>query len=335
MSHYTPRNFTLPADYCFRGDPRDPAESAADPYIFSREAVIAVDVALATGRPLLVAGPPGCGKSRLAETMAAVLRWNFVYQTITSRTRLEQLTVEVDHLRRLNDAHLAARSTSPHALADRDEEYYNPGIFWWAFDAHSARRRGLPESVARPRSEPRFPGVERKPPDEAREGTVLLLDEIDKAEPDLPNDLLEPLDRGSFGLPDGRTLRAQDGAQRLTVITTNRERELPPAFVRRCVTLLLAEPSREALVAIAAVRAPQAEKTLVEKVADRIEALRQELDESGRRPPGTSEFLDAVNTCQQLRIAVDSPDWEETWQQIELVTLRKPMVTEDERSRPA
>jgi MoxR-like ATPase len=201
MARYRPTNFTLPDDYSFAGDPA----LEIKPYIFSEAAVIAVEVALVTQRPLLVAGPPGCGKSRLAETVAAVLQWNFLHQTITSRTRVEQLTVDVDHLRRLNDAQRAARpdARSNSRALERDEEYYNPGIFWWAFNPASASRRGLPANVGKPRVAARCGGVERRPASEPQH-TVLLIDEIDKAEPDLPNDLLEPLDRRSFTLPDGR-----------------------------------------------------------------------------------------------------------------------------------
>lgn len=323
MSDYNPKCFALPNGVLFNPDRADATQATLDPYLFPREALIALDVALATKRPLLVAGPPGCGKSRLAEAMAALLGWSFVHQTITSRTRLEQLTVEVDQLRRLNDAQLAARSDQ-HALARRDEEYYNPGAFWWAFDAASARRRGLPDSLPAPRSEPRFPGVERLAKDDQPAGTVLLLDEIDKAEPDLPNDLLEPLDRGSFGLPDGRTLYADPQRRWLTIITTNGERDLPAAFARRCATLLLDAPAYERLREIADVHAPKVDQALVEKIARRVIDLREELQDSGRRPPSTSEFLDAVRACQELGIDVDS----ELWSQIERVTLRKPLHSE-------
>ncbi|MBL8394086.1 MAG: MoxR family ATPase [Candidatus Accumulibacter sp.] len=325
MSQYIPRKLTrLPADYCF------PAEGDVAAYLFSEEAVIAVEVALVTQRPLLVAGPPGCGKSRLAETVAAVLQWNFLHQTITSRSRVEQLTVDVDHLRRLNDAQRAARPearTKARAL-ERDEEYYNPGIFWWAFNPTSASRRGLPANVGRPRVAARCGGVVRRP-DNQPQHTVLLIDEIDKAEPDLPNDLLEPLDRRSFGLPDGRTLTADPAQELLTIITTNRERELPQAFLRRCVSLLLREPERDGLIAIARVHEPKVAPELIERIADRMVELRQQRVDSGQRSPGTSEFLDAVRTCHDLAISVDS----EKWQQVERATLLKPMVAQDEPSR--
>ena len=89
-----------------------------------------------------------------------------------------------------------------------------------------------------------------KIPDHANK-TVLLIDEIDKAEPDLPNDLLEPLDRRRFSRPDGKHVEAGDDLEILTIITTNRERELPAAFMRRCVSLVLKAPDESKLQTIA------------------------------------------------------------------------------------
>ena len=97
-----------------------------EPYVFSDEIVLAVDVALATDRPLLVSGSPGAGKSRLADAIAVVQGWNLLGVTVTSRTRLESLTAEVDQLRRLNDAQ--ARTSESELRPDA--YYLKPGIFW-------------------------------------------------------------------------------------------------------------------------------------------------------------------------------------------------------------
>lgn len=315
MARYAPRNFTLPADYCHPGD----AKREIEPYLFSEQIVIAVDVALATRRPLLVAGAPGCGKSRLAEAMAAVLGWSLLTETMTSRTRLEQLTVEVDHLRRLHDAQRAARPGGGELLPDA--AYHNPGVFWWAFDPQSAARRGLGvEDAARHRlADLSFPGNEPAQPGRPK-GTVLLIDEIDKAEPDVPNDLLEPLDRLSFCLPDGAALKGDPQRKLLTVITTNRERDLPQAFLRRCVSLIIDEPGKEQLIAIATAHNAKVGVELVEAIADKLIALRKDAANERRRPPGTSEFLDAITACEELAIAVDS----DLWRQIERAVLLKP-----------
>lgn len=318
-ARYTPRNFTLADNSCFAGDD----ERHIDPYLFPEAAVIAVDVALATGRPLLVAGPPGCGKSRLAEAMAAVLGWNFLAKTMTSRTRLEELTVEVDYLRRLHDAHSAARADADERKPD--QAYYQPGVFWWAFDRESAARRGLSASDAEKHqlAELPFPGTKR-PSDMSQRHTVVLIDEIDKAEPDVPNDLLEPLDRRSFALPGGATLHARPQQKLLTIITTNRERELPQAFLRRCVSLVFDPPGKQALLDIARAHYPSADAARVDAIVGKIMAIRDTPSEVGRRQPGTSEFLDAIDACEKLNIAVgdDNP----LWLQIERAVLIKPTV---------
>lgn len=148
--NYTPKHFNLPPKHTVA------ATDSTQPYVFSEDILIAVDVALATGRPLLVAGPPGCGKSRLAEAMAAVKGWNYLYHTMTSRTRLEELTGEMDHLRRLHDAQANDEDLKP------DWAYRNPGIFWWAFKQESALYRGgSPESANEYKVTLAYPGVKR------------------------------------------------------------------------------------------------------------------------------------------------------------------------------
>lgn len=316
MSQYRPKHFKLPKGYRYPGS----ETLKIEPYIFTERIAIAVDVALATGRPLLVAGPPGCGKSRLAVALAALLGWNYLDKTMTSRTRLEELTVEVDHLRRLHDAH-RGNNTDTDTLKP-DAAYHNPGLFWWAFHPASARLRGCTKEVANQHGiHLDFPGAQRIGAGEIQH-CVLLIDEIDKAEPDLPNDLLEPLDRRSFGLPDGGTLEADPKQQLLTLITTNGERELPQAFLRRCVGLVLEEPDAAGLAAIARQHHPEADAARIKAIADRIVNFRAEAARLARRPPGTSEFLDAIRACESLDIAVDDTPGS-TWSQIERAVLLK------------
>ncbi len=316
MSRYQPKHFKLPKDYRYPGS----ATPKVEPYIFDERIAIAVDVALATDRPLLVAGPPGCGKSRLAEALAALLGWNYLATTMTSRTRLEELTVEVDHLRRLHDAHRG--NTTDTDTLKPDAAYHNPGRFWWAFHPTSAHRRGCSVEVAEQHGiHLDFPGTQRIRPNQSQH-CVLLIDEIDKAEPDLPNDLLEPLDRRSFGLPDGSTLEADSNQRLLTLITTNGERELPQAFLRRCVSLVLEEPDAAGLASIAKQHHPDADVARIEAIAGRIMAFRKEAVNQTQRPPGTSEFLDAICACESLGIVVDDAP-NSTWGQIERAVLKK------------
>lgn len=304
MSTYRPKHFPLPNGYRFPGS----KEPNADPYLFSEDIAITVDVALATNRPLLVSGPPGCGKTRLAEAVAALLGWNYLAKTLTSRTRLEELTVEVDYLSRLNDAQRRKDTEKLKA----DETYHKPGIFWWAFDAPLAAARLLgttKEKVSIPDCQATFPGVWRAQ-ESSTLNCVLLLDEIDKAEPDLPNDLLEPLDRRSFGLPDGSTLVGRKEQRLLTFITTNGERVLPQAFLRRCVFLRLQHPDQMGLINIAKEHLPNADLTRVRAIAEKMIAMRKVALDQNQRPPGTSEFLDAVVACESLRAEVNKPVWE-------------------------
>jgi MoxR-like ATPase len=185
-------------------------ESGIAPYVFTEEMIITIDVVLAIDRPLLISGNPGCGKSRLADAMAEVLGWRLLSRTITSRTRLETLTAEVDQVRRLNDA----QTHRDGAALRPDGWYLNPGIFWWAFDAESAARRGLVlTDEETPGARLAFPDPRQSAQPDPCRGVVLLIDEIDKAEPDLPNDLLEPLDRRRFDLPDGFGITPKSGGE--------------------------------------------------------------------------------------------------------------------------
>jgi MoxR-like ATPase len=314
---------------------RSAGQDPCDPYVFNEQIAIAVDVALATGRPLLVSGNPGCGKSRLADAVAAVQGWNLLTDTVTSRTRLESLTAEVDQLRRLNDAQ--ARGTDQ--AMKPDQCYLNPGILWWALQPQSARLRGLSQSDAdQYQVTLTYPGIDcgnGKP-----HPTVLLLDEIDKAEPDLPNDLLEPLDRGRFALPDGfrvgdfTHIDARDQAPDtdakpatlLTIITTNRERDLPQAFLRRCVQLELPDPGRDDLIAIGHQHYPpgdsERKRKRIEAIADLIERFRRPAEDGRLRLPGTAEFLDAIQACDELDIDIDDAKTS-VWRQLERAVLDK------------
>jgi MoxR-like ATPase len=302
---YTPKHFALPPDNAL------PRTGDIEPYVFNDNIAIAVDIALATGRPLLVAGAPGSGKSRLAEAMATLLEWNYLHTTMTSRTRLEDLTADYDHLLRMHDAQTRSKKEG----MKPDWAYLKPGIFWWAFNCETAAvRGGTPEEAKQQSAIHEYPGLRTQVQANLNK-TVLLIDEIDKAEPDLPNDLLEPLDRYRFARPDGKQVDAVSGLEILTIITTNRERELPAAFMRRCVSLVLEAPDAEKLVNIAQHHFPkrkdaEAFSKLTRAVANKTISLQEQAHSLNRRSPSTSEFLDALKTCDTLNIGVEHAAWQ-------------------------
>ena len=137
--------------------------------------------------------------------------------------------------------------------------------------------------------------------DRAGKDAVLLLDEIDKADPDVPNDLLEPFGNKTFTVREtGEKVRATRDV--LVILTTNRERELPQAFLRRCVVLALEPPTVNWFIEVAHRKLGNATGDLYKLVADRIMELREAADAGGHRLPGTGEFLDAIQAWRQLQL---------------------------------
>ncbi|MFJ2932229.1 AAA family ATPase [Streptomyces sp. NPDC087219] len=261
-----------------------PYATDGEVYVFDDEhVVLAVNVALKTGRPLLLFGPPGSGKSSLAPNVARVLGWDFHLHVVTARTEPEDLLWRFDALRRLSDAQ-ATR-------LDAINTYYAKGPLWHAFAAENDVR------------------------------SVVLIDEIDKADPDLPNSLLGPLGSLSFPVPwdDGGNISVRPGLEPLVVITSNDERELPRPFLRRCVVFELGAPSREHLLKVAASHlGDEHDEGLAGQVADSILAARERLVDSGAGP-STAEFLDAVKACLQLGVAPGTEEWEK----LRAITLYK------------
>jgi MoxR-like ATPase len=220
-------------------------------YIASRDLEVAVNAAVALQRPLLVKGEPGTGKTVLAQEVARALGHPLIEWHIKSTTKAQQGLYEYDAVSRLRDGQLGDERV--HDIGN----YIVRGKMWEAFES--------PEQV------------------------VLLIDEIDKADIEFPNDLLLELDRMQFFVYETR--RTVEAKHRpIVIITSNNEKELPDAFLRRCFFHYIRFPDPDTMARIVAVHYPGIQRRLVE------EALRIFFDireaPGLKKKPSTSELLD-------------------------------------------
>lgn len=254
--------------------------------------------------------------------------WRYYEHVVTSTSSATDLLWRFDAVRRLADAQ-AQR-------IGEEADYVSPGVLWWALDRASAL-----QTAARSNSiEPDAALNATRDPQRA----VVLIDEIDKAHPDLPNGLLvalgsnqislpylaKPIEidakgKGGSNLPKGVAI-----APIQVIITTNEERELPAAFVRRCVTFSLRHPNAQELVEIARAHFHRKsdpfmrkDKVLAHAIAERVEKLRAQVAFGAHRP-STAEFLDAFRACRVRGIVPTEKD--SRWRLIERITLAKPGI---------
>jgi MoxR-like ATPase len=222
-------------------------------YIAGDELRAAVDVAVALERPLLVRGEPGTGKTLLAEAIAEALGMELLVWGVKSTTRAQDGLYVYDTVQRLYDSQFGEGDPSD--------------------IARYIRLGRLGEAFASPTR------------------VVLLIDEVDKADLEFPNDLLWELDRMSFHIPEtGRTVAA---VQRpVVVVTSNAEKELPDAFLRRCVFHYIAFPGPEELEAIVRVHHPDLDESLLAAALEAFYVLRS--FEGLQKRPSTSELIDWV-----------------------------------------
>ncbi len=271
---------------------------------FDETSAWAVRAALAAQRPLLVRGEPGSGKSQLARAAAEVLGRLFIAEVVHARSESQDLQWRFDALGRLGDAQaMAAVHHEPEEVRRRLDQrnYLSPGALWWVFNWQSAiaqHARGGGQT-ARP-----LPPAGWKP----ECGAVLLIDEIDKAEADLPNGLLETLGNGAFTVPwlDEPVNAAEGTPTPLVVITTNEERELPAAFVRRCLVLNLQLPKNEneftaALIARGKLHFKQrCADDVYQEAAGQLWRDRQVAEDQGLQGPGHAEYIDLLRVVVTL-----------------------------------
>ena len=263
-------------------------------YVVSEDIELAVNVALATGRPLLVLGAPGSGKTSLGFAVARRLAWDEYGFVVTSRTRAQDLLWTFDNVRRLSHA---LGPDAEDAGTKSDERYLRPGVLWWAL---------APERAAA------IVAAQGRPvPSSFTDGAVVVIDEIDKADPGVPNDLLRPLGDLTFEAIDvfHEQVTRKRARPPLVVITSNGERTLAPAFVRRCVVIELAGYDRDRLLAIAAAHFPGLTAALIASTLDHLIALSPK-DAQGRPDIGTAEFLDLLRAAAELDIGPASPRWQ-------------------------
>jgi MoxR-like ATPase len=231
-------------------------------YVATDDLKVAVNAAVTLRRPLLVKGEPGTGKTVLAHEIARAMNAPLLEWHIKSTTKAHQGLYEYDAVARLRDGQLG--DPRVHDI----KNYIKRGKLWDAF------------------ASPTLP--------------VLLIDEIDKADIEFPNDLLQELDRMSFDVYEtGETIAARE--RPVVVITSNNEKELPDAFLRRCFFHYISFPDRETMQAIIDVHFPGIQKILVSRALDIFYDIR---DVPGlKKKPSTSELLDWL----KLLLAEDMP----------------------------
>ncbi|KPM25550.1 ATPase AAA [Citromicrobium sp. RCC1885] len=220
-------------------------------YIATDDLKVAVNAAVTLRRPLLVKGEPGTGKTVLAHEIAKAVNAPLIEWNVKSTTKAHQGLYEYDAVARLRDGQLGDERV--HDISN----YIKKGKLWEAFEA------------------PQLP--------------VLLIDEIDKADIEFPNDLLQELDRMSFDVYETQQ-RIEAKERPIVVITSNNEKELPDAFLRRCFFHYISFPDRETMREIIEVHFPGIQKNLVTKAMEIFYDIREV--PGLKKKPSTSELLD-------------------------------------------
>ena len=236
--------------------------TGTDSYVATEDLMVAVNASVTLQRPLLIKGEPGTGKTVLAHEVARALGKNLIEWHIKSTTKAQQGLYEYDAVDRLRDSQLGDERV--HDIAN----YIKKGKLWEAFDADDA--------------------------------PVLLIDEVDKADIEFPNDLLLELDRMEFHVYETReTIRARH--RPIVIITSNNEKELPDAFLRRCFFHYIRFPDNDTMERIVDVHHPDLKKNLLRAALKAFYGIREV--PGIKKKPSTSELLDWI----KLLVVEDIP----------------------------
>ena len=220
-------------------------------YISTKDLTIAVNAAITLERPLLVKGEPGTGKTELAKQVAKSLDLKIFEWSVKSTTKAQQGLYEYDAVSRLRDSQIGDKNVSD------IKKYIKKGKIWNAF--------------------------------ESDQKSVLLIDEIDKADVEFPNDLLQELDKMEFFVYEtGEVIKSKN--RPIVIITSNNEKELPDAFLRRCFFHYIQFPDQETLIKIINVHFPKIKKIILDRALQRFFEIRE--TPGLKKKPSTSEVLD-------------------------------------------
>ena len=222
-------------------------------YISTEGLNVAVNAAISLEKPLLIKGEPGTGKTELARQVSDSLRLSIIEWNIKSTTKAQQGLYEYDAVSRLRDSQLGDKKI------ENIKNYIKKGKIWNAF--------------------------------ESKERSVLLIDEIDKADIEFPNDLLQELDKMEFFVYETNEI-VKAKKRPIVIITSNNEKELPEAFLRRCFFHYIQFPEIDTLKKIVQVHFPEIKKSLLEAALNRFFEVRE--IPGLKKKPSTSEALDWI-----------------------------------------
>ncbi len=290
-------------------------------HVFDQQSIKAINAALAAKRPLLVRGEPGIGKSQLARAVAIELERVFVQHIVDAHCEAQDLLWHFDAVQRLADAQLGSAAGLNAAQLKAKlklKNYLHPGPLWWTFNWQSAWTQATALKLPMPEQE-----AHSKP----EKGCVLLIDEIDKAEMDVPNGLLEALGEGCFTPKGWPTPIIASAIPPLLIITTNEERVLPNAFIRRCLVLHLNLEEKDKDLITTLMERGQAhfedlDETVLKQAAILLRDDRQEAQEKQLQPlPGLAEYLDLLRAVRSL--ATDSSTQKDLLEEVAQFAVRK------------